>query len=113
MERVWRPFARLANALSSSGGGSPVSATARGNRSSCAPPTPPEPVDSRHCREQGSGLPATAFTITLMTRVLLAEDDAAISEPLARALRREGYDVMVRSDGPSALAAGQSGVDLV
>jgi DNA-binding response OmpR family regulator len=49
-----------------------------------------------------------------MTRVLLAEDDAAISEPLARALRREGYDVMVRNDGPSALAAGQSaGVDLV
>ncbi|MGX1093165.1 DNA-binding response OmpR family regulator [Streptomyces albogriseolus] len=25
-----------------------------------------------------------------MTRVLLAEDDASISEPLARALRREG-----------------------
>ena len=28
-----------------------------------------------------------------MTRVLLAEDDASISEPLARALRREGYRI--------------------
>lgn len=38
-----------------------------------------------------------------MTRVLLAEDDQAISEPLARALRREGYEVEVRPDGPQAL----------
>lgn len=38
-----------------------------------------------------------------MTLVLLAEDDAAISEPLARALRREGYDVDVREDGAQAL----------
>ncbi len=48
-----------------------------------------------------------------MTRVLLAEDDAAIAEPLARALRREGYDVDVHGDGPSALAAASEGVDLV
>ena len=48
-----------------------------------------------------------------MTRVLLAEDDAAIAEPLARALRREGYDVDVRSDGPSALAGAVDGVDLI
>ena len=48
-----------------------------------------------------------------MTRVLLAEDDAAIAEPLARALRREGYDVDVHGDGPSALAAAREGVDLV
>ncbi|WP_392891370.1 response regulator transcription factor [Streptomyces sp. LN699] len=48
-----------------------------------------------------------------MTRVLLAEDDASISEPLARALRREGYEVEVREDGPTALDAGlQGGVDL-
>ncbi len=40
-----------------------------------------------------------------MTRVLLAEDDASISEPLARALRREGYEVEVREDGPAALEA--------
>ena len=49
----------------------------------------------------------------LMTRVLLAEDDASISEPLARALRREGYEVEVREDGPTALDAGiQGGIDL-
>ncbi|OIV38600.1 DNA-binding response regulator [Mangrovactinospora gilvigrisea] len=48
-----------------------------------------------------------------MTRVLLAEDDASISEPLARALRREGYQVEIREDGPTALAAGlEGGVDL-
>src|SRR5688572_24383542 len=49
-----------------------------------------------------------------MTRVLLAEDDAAISEPLARALRREGYEVEVREDGPTALDFGlQGSVDLL
>jgi DNA-binding response OmpR family regulator len=45
-----------------------------------------------------------------MTRVLLAEDDVAIAEPLARALRREGYEVDLRADGPGALALAQSGV---
>jgi DNA-binding response OmpR family regulator len=44
-----------------------------------------------------------------MTRVLLAEDDVSISEPLARALRREGYEVEVREDGPTALEAGLLG----
>ncbi len=48
-----------------------------------------------------------------MTRVLLAEDDTAIAEPLARALRREGYDVDVHGDGPSALASAREGIDLV
>jgi DNA-binding response OmpR family regulator len=42
--------------------------------------------------------------------VLLAEDDAAISEPLARALEREGHEVLVRADGASALEAAQSGL---
>ena len=38
----------------------------------------------------------------------------SISEPLARALRREGYDVEVRQDGPDVLAAGQrGGIDLL
>ena len=44
-----------------------------------------------------------------MTTVLLAEDDPAISDPLARALQREGYDVTVRADGESALAEALSG----
>src|ERR1700759_4001121 len=49
-----------------------------------------------------------------MTRLLLAEDDVAIPEPLARALRREGYAVEVRADGVQALErARQGGIDLV
>ena len=49
-----------------------------------------------------------------MTSVLLAEDDPSISEPLARALRREGYDVDVSADGPDTLGrALGSGVDLI
>jgi DNA-binding response OmpR family regulator len=48
-----------------------------------------------------------------VVRVLLAEDDPAISEPLARALGREGYDVDVRADGGGALEAVADGVDLV
>jgi DNA-binding response OmpR family regulator len=48
-----------------------------------------------------------------MTRVLLAEDDTAISEPLARALRREGYDVDVREDGLAALDGAKENPDLV
>ena len=48
-----------------------------------------------------------------MTRVLLVEDDPAIADPLARALKREGYDVNVCGDGPSALAGADEGTDLV
>jgi len=48
-----------------------------------------------------------------VTRVLLAEDDPAISEPLARALRREGYDVDVRGDGRVALEGARENPDLV
>ena len=48
-----------------------------------------------------------------MTRVLLAEDDEAIAEPLARALLREGYEVEVRGDGQEALDVALQGVDLV
>lgn len=39
----------------------------------------------------------------LMTNVLLAEDDTAIAEPLARALTREGYDVEVQGTGQGAI----------
>jgi len=38
-----------------------------------------------------------------MTRVLLAEDDPAIAEPLARALAREGYDVSAHDTGQAAI----------
>jgi len=38
-----------------------------------------------------------------MTRVLLAEDDPAIAEPLARAFSREGYDVVVSGGGREAI----------
>jgi DNA-binding response OmpR family regulator len=49
-----------------------------------------------------------------MTSVLLAEDDLSISEPLARALRREGYEVGVSADGPATLeAAAAGGIDLI
>lgn len=38
--------------------------------------------------------------------VLLVEDDDAISAPLCRGLRREGYDVTLATDGPAGLVAG-------
>ncbi len=38
-----------------------------------------------------------------MTKVLLAEDDSAIAEPLSRALQREGYDVEFATDGQRTL----------
>mgnify|MGYP000712274071 CR=1 FL=1 len=38
-----------------------------------------------------------------MVRLLLAEDDRDISEPLARALRHEGYEVTEAADGATAL----------
>jgi DNA-binding response OmpR family regulator len=38
-----------------------------------------------------------------MSRVLVAEDDPDISEPLVRALSREGYDVTLVTNGPAAL----------
>src|ERR1700760_2023617 len=52
--------------------------------------------------------------VLIMTRVLLAEDDTSISEPLSRALRREGYQVEVTEDGPTTLGRALSdGVDLI
>lgn len=51
--------------------------------------------------------------MSCMTRVVLAEDDPAISEPLARALLREGYTVDVAADGPRALSSARAGTDLL
>lgn len=39
-----------------------------------------------------------------MTRILIVEDEASLSEPLAYLLTREGYETVVAADGPSALA---------
>ncbi|MHA7134513.1 response regulator transcription factor [Oerskovia turbata] len=47
-----------------------------------------------------------------MTHVLLAEDDPAIAEPLARALTREGYNVVVQGTGQGAIDAA-NGVDII
>ncbi|MCK0440069.1 response regulator transcription factor [Gordonia alkaliphila] len=41
--------------------------------------------------------------------ILLGEDDPAIAQPLARALKREGNDCTVVESGPAALAAAVSG----
>jgi DNA-binding response OmpR family regulator len=43
-----------------------------------------------------------------MTNVLLAEDDTAIAEPLARALTREGYNVVVQGTGQGAIASAEA-----
>ncbi|MBG6239155.1 two-component system response regulator RegX3 [Mycetocola sp. CAN_C7] len=40
-----------------------------------------------------------------MTRILLVEDEVALSEPLAYLLGREGYDIDVVQDGRSAIAS--------
>ena len=49
-----------------------------------------------------------------MTTVLLAEDDAAIAEPLSRALQREGYAVDVAVDGNTALErVRDGGIDML
>jgi DNA-binding response OmpR family regulator len=48
-----------------------------------------------------------------MRKVLLAEDDPAIADPLARALRREGYQVDVCTDGESALEEAMQHPDLL
>jgi two-component system response regulator RegX3 len=49
-----------------------------------------------------------------MTRILLVEDEAALSEPLAYLLQREGYEVAVAADGPGAVDAfDQAGADVI
>ena len=49
-----------------------------------------------------------------MTRILLVEDESSLSEPLSFLLEREGYEVVVAEDGPSALTEfDRAGADLV
>ncbi len=49
-----------------------------------------------------------------MTRILLVEDEGALSEPLAYLLEREGYEVQVAEDGPTAIAEfDRVGADLI
>jgi two-component system response regulator RegX3 len=49
-----------------------------------------------------------------MTRILLVEDEQALSEPLSFLLEREGYEVAVAEDGPAALAEfDRAGADLI
>jgi len=49
-----------------------------------------------------------------VTRILLVEDEIALSDPLSFLLGREGYDVEVVADGPSAITAfDRNGADLV
>ncbi len=49
-----------------------------------------------------------------MTRVLIVEDEASLSEPLAYLLEREGYDTTVVEDGRDAVAEFMAnGADLV
>jgi DNA-binding response OmpR family regulator len=48
-------------------------------------------------------------TLRDVPSLLLVEDDAAIAEPLAQALRREGYEVEAIADGANAARRGAEG----
>lgn len=49
-----------------------------------------------------------------MTRTLIVEDEPDLADPLAYLLRREGFDVVVAEDGPTALAEFRArGADIV
>ncbi|GAA1506589.1 two-component system response regulator RegX3 [Agromyces terreus] len=49
-----------------------------------------------------------------MTRILLVEDEIALSDPLSFLLEREGYEIEVAADGPTAIAAfDRAGADLI
>jgi len=49
-----------------------------------------------------------------VTRILIVEDEAAIAEPLAYLLEREGYETVYAADGPEALRRFErDGADLV
>ena len=49
-----------------------------------------------------------------MTRILIVEDEASLSEPLSYLLTREGYETQVAADGVEALIEfDRAGADLV
>lgn len=49
-----------------------------------------------------------------MTRVLIVEDEPDLADPLGYLLRREGYEVEIAEDGPTALSAfRERGADIV
>lgn len=49
-----------------------------------------------------------------MTRVLIVEDEPDLADPLAYLLRREGFDVAIAEDGPTALTSFTAhGADIV
>jgi len=49
-----------------------------------------------------------------VTHILLVEDEQALSEPLSFLLEREGYEVTVAEDGPSAISEfDRTGADLI
>jgi len=49
-----------------------------------------------------------------MTKILIVEDEASLSEPLAYLLEREGYETAIADDGPAALVEfDRAGADLV
>jgi two-component system, OmpR family, response regulator RegX3 len=49
-----------------------------------------------------------------VTHILLVEDEASLSEPLEFLLKREGYEVTIAADGPTALSEfDRTGADLL
>lgn len=49
-----------------------------------------------------------------MTRVLIVEDETSLADPLAFLLRKEGFDVTIAGDGPTALESFDAeGADIV
>ncbi|MCU1415696.1 MAG: two-component system, response regulator [Microbacteriaceae bacterium] len=49
-----------------------------------------------------------------MTRILIVEDEASLSEPLAFLLGREGYETTIVADGPTAISEfDRNGADLI
>jgi two-component system response regulator RegX3 len=49
-----------------------------------------------------------------MTHILLVEDERSLSEPLSFLLEREGYEVTVAEDGPSAISEfDRTGADII